>query len=167
MTLQEAKLLHAYNSWATERIFQAVATLTPEQVNRDLKSSHGSIYGTLLHLVGGQKIWLSRWVGKPDASVLAASAAPTVESLKKVWEKVGLETAQWLATMSDKRLQDSFTMTTTSGETYRHIFAQAFQHVVDHGTYHRGQIVTMLRQTGVTPPNTGMITFYRETAKLK
>jgi uncharacterized damage-inducible protein DinB len=167
MTLQEAKLLHAFNSWATERIFRVVGTLTPGQVNRDFKSSHGSIYGTLLHLVGAEKIWLSRWVGKPDASILAASAVPTVESLKTVWEKVGFETAQWLGTMTDKRLQDSFTMTTTTGETYRHIFGQAFQHVVDHGTYHRGQIVTLLRQTGVTPPGTGMIAFYRETAKLK
>jgi uncharacterized damage-inducible protein DinB len=167
MTLQEAKLLHAFNSWATEKIFQVVGTLTPEQVDRDLKSSHGSIYGTLLHLVAAEKIWLSRWVGKPDASMLAASAAPTVAALKSVWEKVGFETAQWLGTMTDRRLQDSFTMTTTTGETYRHVFAQAFRHVVDHGTYHRGQIVTLLRQTGVPPPSTGMIAFYRETAKLK
>jgi len=33
---------------------------------------------------------------------------------------------------------------------------------VDHSSYHRGQLVTMLRQVGVAPPNTGLIVFYRD-----
>jgi len=167
MTLQEMKLLHAFSSWATQRIFEAATALTPEQFGKDMKSSHKSIQGTLLHLVAAEMIWLSRWQGKTEMPKLEPSAVPTLEALKTAWEKVGLETAKWLGAMTDRSLQETFTMTTSAGVTYRHTFAQAFQHVVDHSTYHRGQIITLLRQTGMTPPNTGLITFYRETAKLK
>jgi uncharacterized damage-inducible protein DinB len=167
MTLQEVKLLHAFNSWASQRVFDTVATLTPDQFTRDMASSHQSIQGTLFHIVAAEKIWLSRWRNQPDPPKLQRSDLPTAAALHAEWEKVGLETAKWLGTMTDKSLQDSFTMTTSSGTTYRHTYVQAVQHVVDHGSYHRGQIIALLRQLGVTPPVTGMIAFYREMAKVK
>jgi len=37
-----------------------------------------------------------------------------------------------------------------------------FRHAIDHSSYHRGQLVTLLRQVGATPPATGLIVFYRE-----
>jgi uncharacterized damage-inducible protein DinB len=53
------------------------------------------------------------------------------------------------------------TCETASGR--RTPFSQTFQHLVNHGTYHRGQVVTMLRQLGAgTPPSTDLIAFYRE-----
>lgn len=167
MTLQEVKLLHAFNSWATQRIFDVVATLTPDQFTRDMVSSHQSIHGTLLHIVSAEKIWLSRWNNQPESPKLQRSDLPKVTALHAEWEKVGLDMAKWLGTMTDKKLQDTFTMTTSRGAIYEHTFVQAFQHVVDHGSYHRGQIITLLRQLGVTPPATGMITFYRETTRVK
>jgi uncharacterized damage-inducible protein DinB len=167
MTLREAKLLLAFNAWATQKIFDALAPLLPEQFTRDMKASHGSIHGTLTHLVAAEKMWLSRWVGKPDAAMVKPGDVPGLADLKAVWEKTGLGTAQWLGALTDARLQETFTMTTVKGTTHTHTFAQALQHVVDHGTYHRGQIITLLRQIGVTPPSTGLIGFFRETAKLK
>jgi uncharacterized damage-inducible protein DinB len=167
MTLQEIKLLHAFNSWANNRIFEAVERLTPEQLMQEMKSSHGSIYGTLLHMVGAEKIWLSRWVGRPDVARITAADAPTLAELKTLWEKAGYETAKFLSTMTDRNLQDTFTMITAKGETLTHVYWQAFQHMVDHSTYHRGQVITLLRQLGVRPPSTGLIMFYRETSKRK
>ena len=166
MTLQEIKLLHAYNSWADNRIIDAVLAMPADKVMQDLKSSHGGIHRTLVHIVAAEKMWLSRWVGKPDASFLSAADAPTVEAVKNVWVAVGFETARFLGTMSDKKLQDTFTMKTSKGDTFTHLYWHAFQHMVDHSSYHRGQIVTMMRQQGAVPPTTGLINFYRETAKL-
>ena len=107
MTLQEIKLLHAYNSWADNRIIDAVLAMPADKVMQDLKSSHGGIHRTLVHIVAAEKMWLSRWVGKPDASFLSAADAPTVEAVKNVWVAVGFETARFLGTMSDKKLQGS------------------------------------------------------------
>ncbi len=167
MTLNEIKLLHAFNSWADNRIFEGVAQLTPEQYQQDMKSSHGSIHGTLTHIVGAEKIWLSRWVGKPDATLLSPHDVESLHDVKEIWQRVGYETAKFLSAMTDRKLQETFTYTTTKGEQYTTIFWQAFQHLVDHSSYHRGQVITLMRQLGVKPPVTGMIAFFRELNKAR
>jgi uncharacterized damage-inducible protein DinB len=166
MTQKELSRLHAYSSWATNRMLNAIEQLTTEQYTRDMKSSHGSIQGTLLHLVGAEKIWLSRWKGVTEP-FLTLAEVPDLPAMRNVWEDVGRHTVQWLGTMTDAQLNGTFSLKTSTGETVTHIFWQAFQHLVNHSTYHRGQLVTMLRQLEVKPPVTDLIFFYRETAKLK
>ncbi len=163
MTLQETRMLVAYSSWATNRIFGAVEPLPPGDAVRDMKSSHASIHGTLTHMVGAEKMWLSRMTGTPDKAFLRPPDVPTVADVKAAWEQTGFAMAKFLGTLTDKKLQETFTMTTSSGEKFTHTIAQAIQHMVDHSTYHRGQVVTLVRQMGHTPPNTGMILFFRET----
>lgn len=166
MTLAELKTLHAYNSWASNRIFDALEPLPAGQLVQDMKGSHGSIHSTLAHMVGAEKIWLERWQGDPQP-FLDPKDVPTLAALKSLWEKTGYETAKWLGTMTDRKLGETFTMKTLKGDSFTHLFWQAFQHVVNHSTYHRGQVITMMRQLGLTPPSTDLILFYRETAKLK
>jgi uncharacterized damage-inducible protein DinB len=167
MRLQEIKLLHAYNAWANNRFFDALATLPTEQYVQDMKSSHGGIHGTLTHIVGAEKIWLSRWLANPDAMILKAVDVGSLAELRSIWEKVGYDMAKFLGTMSDKKLQETFSMKTSKGTTLTHVYWQAIQHMVNHSSYHRGQITTMLRQLQVDPPSTDLIRFYRETGKLK
>ncbi len=164
MTLQEIKTLHAYNSWADNRIFDALETVPSDQYTQDMKGSHGSIHTTLIHLVGAEKVWLERFQGAAQP-FLTENPPKSLAELKDVWEKVGFDTAKWLGAQSDKSLQGTFTTKTLKGETFTYVFWQAFQHVVNHSTYHRGQVITMLRQIGVKPPSTDLIQFYRETKR--
>lgn len=166
MTLNEIRLLHAFNAWANNRIFEGVAQLTPEQYMRDMKSSHGNIHGTLVHMVGAEKMWLSRWAGIPDRTYLNAADVGSLHELKEIWERVGHDTAKLLSTLNDKKLQETITYTIAKGDTYTNLYWQTLQHVVDHSTYHRGQVITLMRQLGVKPPSTGLIVFYRETNKV-
>jgi len=167
MTLQEIKMLTAYSSWATNRILGAVEALPAEDALRDLKSSHRSMHGTLTHLAGAEKMWLSRMTGTPDKAMIRPEEVPSIADVRALWEKTGFATAKFLGTMTDRRLQETFTMSTSTGEQFVHTFVQAFQHMVDHSTYHRGQVVTLMRQLGHKPPNTGMIAFIRETGTAK
>lgn len=166
MTLTEIKTLHAYNAWADNMMFEALAAMPAEQYMQDMKSSHGGIHTTLIHLVGAEKVWLERFQGDPQP-FLTQNPPASLAELRAVWEKVGYDTAKWLGTMTDRKLTETFTMKTAKGDTFTHIFWQAFQHLVNHSSYHRGQIVTMMRQHGVKPPATDLIRFYRETVKLK
>jgi uncharacterized damage-inducible protein DinB len=152
-------------SWADNRIFETLAQLSPEQYTQDMKGSHGGIHTTLTHLVGAEKIWLERFMGAPTEPFLDAKSISSLADMKKIWERVGYDTAKWLGTMSDKKLQETFAINTLKGDTFTHVYGQAFQHVVNHSTYHRGQIITMLRQLGVKPPGTDLILFYRDTSK--
>ena len=164
MTLEEAKLLHAYDSWANNRIFDALAGLPTDQYLKGMDSSHGGIHGTMVHLVGAEKVWLERFHGAAQP-FLSENPPASLADLRSIWEKNGYEMAKWLGTMTDKKLTDTFTMKTLKGDTFTHAFTRAFQHLMNHSTYHRGQVVTMLRQLDVKPPGTDLIQFYRETGK--
>ncbi len=161
MTSDDVKLLFAYNAWANNRIFEVLARLSEEQYRRDLGSSYGGIRGTLTHLVGAEKMWLSRWPGAPDTSLLSISDVPSLDGLKAVWEKVAAATAKFVGKLSDERMEANFEYTNTKGERFSHPLVQSLQHVVNHSTYHRGQISGMVRQVGAQPVNTDLITFYR------
>jgi uncharacterized damage-inducible protein DinB len=164
MTLFEIRTLHAYNSWASNRIFEALEAIPSEQYSQDMKGSHGGIRTTLVHMVGAEKVWLERFQGAAQP-FLSENPPASLAELRSIWEKVGFDTAKWLGTQSDKSLQGTFTMKTLKGDTFTHVFWQAYQHVVNHSTYHRGQIITMMRQLGVKPPSTDLIQFYRETKR--
>lgn len=164
MILREIKTLHAYNAWADNRIFDVLDTLPEEAYHKDLKSSHGGIHGTMVHLVGAEKIWLERWQGV-TRPFLSENPPRSLEELREIWEKVGYETARWLGRMTGKKLNEKFSMKTLKGEVIKHRYWEAFQHLVNHSSYHRGQVVTMLRQIGEKPPRTDLILFYRETGR--
>lgn len=161
MTLQDIKMLHAYNAWASSRVFDAAATLSAQDYTHALGTGHGSIHGTLVHMVGAEKRWLSRWVDRPEPSIVTPLDIPTLEALHSLWESVGYETARFLGTLTDRKLQEKVTATTPEGSPFTITLQQSIQHVVDHSSYHRGQVAALMRQVGHTPPQTGMSLFYR------
>jgi len=147
--------LFDYNAWANRTIFDAAAQLPEEQYFRDLKSSYGGIHGTLAHIVWAEQLWLHRWVGKPNPAV------PQGSDLKSVWEAVEAERGRFLADFTEERLEETRLVKPSSGGEYVHTYRQMFRHFINHSSYHRGQIVTFLRQLGHKPPSTDLILYYR------
>ena len=161
MNLKEMMELFDYNLWANNRLFESAAQLPPEQYFQDVKASHGGIHGTLTHIVGAQKVWLARWTASPDTSLIHGKDVGTLLELIALWEKISSDTAKFLATFTEESLQQAMTITTSTGHQYTHTYQQMMQHVVNHSTSHRGQIIAMLRQAGSTPPAIDLITYYR------
>jgi uncharacterized damage-inducible protein DinB len=162
MNVKEITELFDYNLWANNRLFEAAAQLPTDQYLQDVKASHGGIHGTLTHMVGAQKLWLSRWQGTPEASLLRGTDIPSLLDLISLWEQVSSETAHFLASLNDEKLQQMMTITTTTGKQFHHTFQQMMQHLVNHSSVHRGQVSAMMRQFGVRPPQTDLITYYRQ-----
>jgi uncharacterized damage-inducible protein DinB len=174
MTQQEIKVLVAYNRWASQRFFDVLSRLPAELYAREMKSSHGGIHGTLAHIVDAERHWLTRWLRSREtttfassevASLLAPDQLASLSDLRVCGEKTGGEMARFLETLTDQTLQEAVTTTNAQGGTIIATYWQMIQHVVNHSSYHRGQIVTMLRQLGVQPPSTGLMRFYLETGK--
>lgn len=161
MTLDEVRQLFAYNAWANRKIFDAAAALATELTTRDLKSSHGGIHGTLAHIVWAEQLWLHRWLQRPNPAVPQGRDLPDLAAVRTRWEEVEAERATFLQGMTEAGLSETRPVKPSSGGAFDHSFAQMFRHAIDHSTYHRGQVVTMLRQVGAVPPNTGLIVFYR------
>lgn len=162
MTVAEVRELFAYNAWANRRIFAALRTVPSEAYFRDLKSSHGGLHGTLSHLVWAEQLWLNRWMGRPKPAVYQGKDLATLDAAARRWEEIERERVTLLDAFTDPRLDETVVVQPSTGGAFRHTFREMFRHAVDHSSYHRGQIVTMLRQVDVTPPNTGLIAFYRE-----
>ena len=154
--------LFAYNAWANRRLFAALVALPAEPYFRDLKSSHGGIHGTLCHIVWAEELWLNRWLGRPNPAVAQGKDLATLEAARARWEALEAERAAFLADFDPARLDDTIEVRPSTGGAYRHTFRQMFRHAVDHSSYHRGQLVTLLRQVGATPPSTGLVVYYRE-----
>jgi uncharacterized damage-inducible protein DinB len=162
MDVAEVRDLFAYNAWANRRMFNALRGLSTEQYLRDLKSSHGGIHGTLCHIVWAEQLWLHRWLGRPNPAVAQGKDLATLAAVEERWHQVETERAAFLGGLTERRLDDTVAVKPSAGGEFVHTFRQMFRHAVDHSSYHRGQIVTMLRQLGVQPPSTGLIGFYRE-----
>jgi uncharacterized damage-inducible protein DinB len=159
--LKEFLELFAYNGWAQRTIFDAVATLSDEQYFRDLKSSYGGVHGTLCHMVWAEQLWLHRWKTMPNPLVAQGTDLRSLAEVRQRWETVEGQRAAFVAGLSDDRLDDTRLVKASTGGEYVHTFRQMFRPFINHASYHRGQIVTFLRQLGAAPPSTDLILYYR------
>jgi uncharacterized damage-inducible protein DinB len=162
--LRDALTLLDYHYWARDRMLQAVELLTPEQYVRDLGSSFKSVRDTVVHMYFAEWAWYSRWTGHSPTSALSPEHFPDVDSIRAAWtsqeEKVRLFVHSLGAA---DQLERVFDYKTLNGEPGRSVLWHMLQHVVNHASYHRGQITTMLRQLGAPAPQSqDLIRFHRE-----
>jgi uncharacterized damage-inducible protein DinB len=163
VTLNELQVLLDYNYWARDRVLDAAALVSPEQYTRDLGSSFHSIRNTLVHMFSAEWIWHSRWQGISPTSALNVDDYPDVATLRLAWSDVERKTRTLVAELGEPGLDNVIEYKLLSGRSGASVFWQMVQHVVNHGSYHRGQVTTMLRQLGAQPPRSmDLITFYRE-----
>jgi len=164
MTLQDVVTLYEYNRWANGRTLEAAEKLDATALMKNLGNSFPSVRDTLAHILGAEWIWLRRWKGETGGTLLAATDFPTVASLRERFRVVDTERGTFLTSLTEERLQRPLDYRDLAGNPMRVPLVQTMQHVVNHGTYHRGQITTMLRQLGATPIGTDMSRFYLDRA---
>lgn len=162
MNLADIKTLFDFNFWANDRLFTVLERLTEEQYTKNLGSSHGGIQGTLAHILASHEMWLSRWQGKPSPTTIDADGGPSLAKAKQFWDEMQQKLTVFLSGLTETDLSKLISYTNTRGESYSTPLVHMMQHLVNHATYHRGQIVTMLRQLGVKPVNTDMIFYFRQ-----
>ena len=165
MNLTDLRLLIDYHYWARDRVLDASAALTPAQFTRDLGSSFRSVRDTLAHLYSAEWAWRERWRGHSPQAMLPAEQFPDVETIRQGWMENEAKVREFLEELGEVGINRAFEFTMLNGRPAVSIFWQNLQHIVNHGSYHRGQVTTMLRQLGAAPPKSmDMIAFYRERA---
>jgi uncharacterized damage-inducible protein DinB len=152
-----------FHYWARDRALDAVERLEPEQFTRDLGSSFGSIRDTLAHTYFAEWAWHSRWQGHSPTAMPPFETFADVPSLRSAWGALEDQVRGFARTLGDEGLARVFEYKLLSGTPGASAFWQMVQHLVNHATYHRGQVTTMLRQLGAQPARSmDLITFYRE-----
>jgi uncharacterized damage-inducible protein DinB len=164
MTPEEMGLLYDYNTWANHRSLEAASALTPEQFTKPLGSSFSSVRDTLAHICGGEWVWLERFLGRSPSSMPDNSVFPDVASLRTHWQPIETKLVAFVRGLRPADLDRVLEYKTMKFGVYTNPLWQSLQHLVNHGTYHRGQVTTMLRQHGAQPIPTDLMHFYRERA---
>ena len=165
MTPDEARRLLDYHLWARDRAIAAVAALPLEAFLRDLGNSFGSVRDTVAHLYGADEVWLSRWRGGTPRGLPPASQFADLAALRAAWAELDPDLRGFVHGLDAAGLARSLTYPAFNGQLATLTFEQMLQHVVNHGSYHRGQITTLLRQLGATAPQSmDLVAFFRERA---
>lgn len=161
MTLHDIRRLYEYTEWANARILEAIRSLTGAQYEQHIVSSYSSIRDTLAHMAGAEWIWLQRWKGTNPTSQPEWAPQAALDTLARNWNAVAEDRRRYLDSLDEEALQRPLSYRNLKGEPFTNRLADVLLHVANHATYHRGQVVTMIRQVGATPPATDLIVYVR------
>ena len=165
MNLSDIRRLFDYTEYANGLALDAAEKLTDEQRRHDFKISHGSIHGTLVHMAGGEWIWLERWKGTSHSLVWTADDFADVAALRSRWREIEAGRRELLEKLTEEGLRQDLSYKNLKGDPMRFLLGQLMLHAVNHSTYHRGQVTTLLRQLGAQPVSTDLVVYYAEKAK--
>jgi uncharacterized damage-inducible protein DinB len=150
-----------FHAWATQKMLDSVEQLSSEELHRDMQTSHSSVWGTLDHTYRADALWLKRLQGQGDAKLDAIETAGDLADLRAKWANTQAGLISFAGSLDDCDWTRVFDYRFLSGKEGRSPIYESLLHVVNHGTFHRGQIVTMLRQLGAKPAPSDFITYVR------
>ena len=162
MKPEEMLALYDYNAWADRRVLEAASALSKEEFLKPMGSSFSSIRDTLGHIFGVEWLWLERFQGRSPASIPDGEEFTEINILKARWMEFEPTLLKFVRGLSESDLDRVMEYKTMKFGVYTNPLWQSMLHLVNHGTYHRGQVTTMLRQLGTQPILTDLMHFYRE-----
>jgi len=166
MSLHKQWLLHqlAYSAWANQLLLTTCASLTPDELHRDLGSSHATVLRTLRHIYYAERVWLKRLHANAMPPLVEIGdqrlfcdppPEPDLPSLQKNWPPVYDGLQQYLQALPEANLTGELRGVDCTIPIWKLIL-----HTVNHSTLHRGQVLSMLRQLGKQPPNLDIFSFH-------
>ena len=162
MNKTDLRRLLDYTVWANRRVVRAAATLALDDFRRDLGSSHGGVRGTLTHMLWAEWLWLERFKGVAPTTRMDESEFKDVVALRERWRALERHRESWLGALAPAAAGATVRYRTTEGKAYEAPLWQLVQHVANHASYHRGQVVTLLRLLGARPVATDLVAWDRE-----
>lgn len=151
-----------YNIWANNLVEDWVSRISLDQWETPIVSSFGSIAATILHITGAEKVWLDRLNYADPIGWLPTEFKGSREELLATWSHASAGLKQFLENFDEARMMENISFKRINGDAYLMPYYQVFAHVFNHSTFHRGQVVTLLRQVGFTDVgSTDLLGFYR------
>lgn len=151
-----------YNVWANKGIADFLKDKDQHLLDREIISSFSSIRKTIFHLADGQYVWLSRLKGIspmewPSKNMKPEDAIPSLVNTSTDYALLctGKPETFW---------SEIITFNAMDGTEYKESVGNITMHLMNHSTFHRGQLVTMFRQVGFEGkmPRTDLIAYLRE-----
>ncbi len=150
-----------YSRWATFANLDAASKLTNEELNRPMGDSFKGVLGTLVHMFRADRVWLARLKGDARAPMIPPDETFTLAELRQQWTVIFDELESLAASLSEEDLKADIRF--VSVVMKKELVAprwKALLHMVNHATYHRGQLTTLLLQMNHNPASTDLIFYY-------
>jgi uncharacterized damage-inducible protein DinB len=141
--------LYQYNAWANRKVVSCL-------VNQNVTDQ--KILSIFNHLVSAQFIWYNRFSGLPKSEYLLWGNY-SLEQLRAMIEKANTLWIEFIETADN--FERELKYTNYVNDYYENSIGDIMAHLVNHGTYHRGQVAVLLREKGYDPVNTDFITYDR------
>jgi uncharacterized damage-inducible protein DinB len=151
-----------YNCWVNSIIINWLDQIDDRQWEQVIVSSFSSISATAIHIASAQKIWNDYWQNAPDPIFLSAEFKGTKNELITILGKASADLKRFIDQYPAENYLKEIVFKWPGGQEGRMAFWQTFSHMINHSSYHRGQLVTLLRQAGFTKfTSTDLATYYR------
>jgi len=152
-----------FNVWANNIVWEWLDQISEEQWQQHIVSSFNSIAETVLHVVSAETIWLDR-LNKVESPVwLQTTFKGSRKETIELWKRSTVGLKKFMNEFDEAGMMNMLVFKRINGDRYEMPHYQVFAHIFNHSTYHRGQLVTMLRQAGfINVGSTDMLGFYRK-----
>ncbi len=151
-----------FNKWANQRFTDALILLPEDSLHQKIISSFSSLFETVKHLNDAESAWWLRLAEPTSIYDFKKKYDGNFASLAKELLEVSDRWKQYVHEATEEQLAANFHYVRL-GVSHQSSVQDMLIHLFNHGTYHRGQLVTMMRQLGVESiPSTDFIVFTRE-----
>jgi len=156
-------LYTAYEIWANEQLLKLACDLSPEEQNRPIVSSFPSVHKTFLHMWDASSGWWQRLQMHEQVIMPSLSFHPAMQDIANGLLQQNRQWQTFVVDASEEMLSASLPYKNIRGEHFVQPVSDIVIHLSNHGTYHRGQVVTLLRQLGIEKiPQTDYVLFRRQ-----
>ncbi len=153
----------AFNVWANTLFVNWLKSKPLELLDREVPSSFPSLRSTMLHTWSAQDIWLRRLQGSSPTELVSGTFKGSNTELMDGLLQNSMDFSDFIGSRDSSYFSQKIGYTHTTGIPYEQYTTEIIQHCMQHSTYHRGQIVTIARNLGLTdPPKSDYIGFVRE-----
>ena len=148
MDLAHTKKLFDYHHWAADKLFEALADVSAADLDKPWGGSFKTARALLRHIIGAEQLWLERFGGNSPKALPEFPASHSGADYLAVWRKVKMREKEFVSGLTQQKLGGSLSYTNMKGENHTFPWVDILTHVVNHGTYHRGQLSHLLRDLG-------------------
>ena len=162
MKLTELTHLLAYHHWPTTRLLGALGRLPADALAQPIGGSFGTASGLLQHILGAEAVWMQRLRGHSPPAFPDLTSCRSASDFQAAWNAVQTEQHTFISGLTNEQIPVPVRYVNFRGETWTYPLDAVLVHLMNHGTYHRGQLAHVIRQLGETPPATDYLVFVNE-----
>ena len=152
----------AYNDWANQKLAEILSSVEPGLIDTETPSSFNTVKKTIYHVWDAQEIWFTRIQGNEITEWPSKSFTGSFEEGMQLFTSSSKALHDFIASKDRAFLDTHIHYKNMKGIAYSQPVEDILFHLVNHGTFHRGQVVTMLRTLGHTDfQSTDLITYMR------